>query len=379
MKKLRNIAAVIMAAALVLSLAACHPKDEVAVTVTDKSTKLSVDVTTAQYLYAMTQATLEAQNNIKNNNSDKTITDYTKYKVEEQDDNGKTTKTEYYKWINNRAEEVVRDYAASELKRKALKLKLDDSTKSNVDSYAGMYWSNYYQPIYEQNGVGEETFKKMFLSSYYKNQYFLSIYDTKGTEEIPEKDVKDAFSKNYCLANAITITVSSDSDSTGTTATDSSENKMTMAEAEAKLKKYKDRISKGEKFDTIYSEYQKETSTDSSSTSTGSAATVFGSSDTSYSSDYFDDAFKMKTGAVKILKNSDNTEIALVEKQDISKDEDTYYKNYRTDVLQLLKGDEFEDNYKKYYDGLSLEFHKYASGRVKAKKIKATASTSSAS
>lgn len=375
MKKIRNIAAIVLTVALVLSLAACHPKDEVAITVTDKTAKLSVDITTAQYLYAMTQATMEAQNNIKNNNSDKTITDYTKYKVEETDDNNKTTKTEYYKWINNRAEEVIRDYAASELKRKALKLKLDDSTKTNVDSYADMYWSSYYQPIYEQNGVGAETFKKMFLSSYYKNQYFLSIYDTKGTEEVAEKDVKDAFSKNYCLANVITVSVSSDADSTGSTASDSSESKLTMDEAEKKLKAYKDRIAKGEKFDTIYSEYQKETSTDSSSSS-GSAATVLGSSDTSYSSDYFEDAFKMKTGALKIIKNSDNTEIALVEKQDISKDEDTYYKNYRTDVLQLLKGDEFEKNYEKYYDGLSLEFHKYASGRVKAKKIKTTAATS---
>ena len=209
MRIFKRSLAVVLAVATVLTLSACHPKDEVAVTVTDKKSGISTTLTTAQYIYAYTNAVLEANSNIDEHkkDADKEIKDYTKHKVTETDEDGKETKVAYEKWVDGRAEELMRNYAAAMIKQKALKFKIDDATQQSIDSYSQMYWQYYYQPVFEKNGVGFETYKKMFTSSYYENEYFLSIYDKDGTDEVPEKTVNKTFYDSYCLADAIAISV----------------------------------------------------------------------------------------------------------------------------------------------------------------------------
>ncbi len=385
MKKLRGIIAAAVCAALCLTMAACHPKDEVAVTAKEKNGKTTVEITSAQYLYALTSATLEAQNNISTENSDKdTIKDYSKYKVTEKDDNGKETKTEYYKWIEKRAKELIAQYAGTMIKQKDLKLELDESTKNSIKSYGNMYWQYYYQPTFEKNGISSDTYLKMFTADYYRNQYFLSIYDEKGTNPVAEKDVSSTFYKNYCLGNAITVSVSSSSDSdssSSTSSTSSDTSSMSLDDAKKLLGGYKKRIENGEKFDTIFSEYNsKYKSSDSDSSSSQSeekSETVFGSSETSSESDIFDTVYKMKKNAVQVITNSDKTEVTLVQKLDIKSDEDTYYKSYREAVLHQLKDDEFNSDFEKYCDGLKLTYNEKATKRLTAKKIDVKADTSS--
>ncbi len=374
MKKIRSILAVLLSAAMVLSLSACHPKDEVAVTATNKESKTEVSITTAQYLYALTLATTEAQSIISQNNPDEEIEDFSKYKVVETDENDKETKTEYYKWINNHAENVLREYAGTMIKQKDLKLELDESTQAMVDAYGQMYWNYYYQPTFEKNGVGQETYTKMFAASYYKNEYFLSIYDKDGTEAIAEKEVEKTFKENYTLGNQISIQVVEESSEDSETETEG----LTMKEANKLLKSYKERMENGESFEEIYKEYtEKYVSTDDeeSEATADDAATVYGSEDTSYSSPYFSDVNKMKKNAVKVIKSEDETEIILVEKQDINDDEATYFDSYRSDVLYMLKGDEFEENFNKFCDGLKLEYVESATNRIKAKKINVSTGT----
>ena len=196
MKRIKGLIAAALSVLMVLSLAACHPKDEVAIKVSDSKSKTEVTLTTAQYLYALTQATTEAQSNITENNEGKEIKDFSTYKVVETDENDKETKTEYYKWIKARAEEIVRRYAGAMIQQQELELKIDESEAANVNYYAQMYWMYYYQSTFEKNGVAFETYEKMFTSSYYENEYFLSIYDKDGTAAIPEKEVKSTFKKN---------------------------------------------------------------------------------------------------------------------------------------------------------------------------------------
>ncbi len=373
MKKFRGILAIALSALMVLTLGACHPKDEVAINVEDKKSGTEVSLTTAQYLYALTSATAEAQSNISENNPDKEIEDYSKHKVVETDENDKETKTEYYKWIKARAEELVRRYAGAMIKQKDLKLELDEATGANVHAYAQMYWMYYYQPTFEKNGVGQDTYTKMFTASYYENEYFLSIYDKDGTAAIPEKEVKSTFKDNYVLGNEISIQVVEEAEDEETETEG-----LTMKEAEKLLKEYKSRIEKGESFEDIYEEYNKKyvASEDSESEATAAdAATVYGSDDTSYASEYFDDVKKMKKDAVKVIKSEDETSIILVEKQDINEDEETYFDNYRTDVLRMLKGDEFEADFSKYCDGLDMEMIESATKRIKAEKIDVSTET----
>ena len=79
----------------------------------------------------------------------------------------------------------------------------------------------------------------------------------------------------------------------------------------------------------------------------------------------------MKKGALKILTNADESEVILVQKQDISgneKEEDSYYNNYRESVLHMIKGDEFETDFHKFCESLKIE-KKKAANRLKFDKI----------
>ena len=373
MKKIKGIVAIVLSVLMVLSLSACHPKDEVAIKVGDKKSKTEVTLTTAQYLYALTSATVEAQSLIKEANPKKEIKDYSKYKVVETDENDKKVKTEYYKWIKENADEQIRRYAGAMIKQKDLKLELDEATAGSVNYYAQMYWMYYYQPTFEKNGVAMETYEKMFTASYYENEYFLSIYDKDGTKAIPEKEVEKTFKDNYVLGNAISIQVVEEAKEGEEKAEG-----LTMKEAEKLLKDYKARMAKGDSFKKIYEEYAKKylTSEDQESQPTAEdAATVYGSDETSYASEYFEDVNKMKKGEVKIFTSEDKSEIVLVEKQDINADKETYFDNYRTDVLRMLKGDEFEADFNKYCEGLKVEMVESATNRVKLEKIDVSTET----
>lgn len=372
MRIFKRSLAVVLAVATVLTLSACHPKDEVAVTVTDKKSGISTTLTTAQYIYAYTNAVLEANSNIDEHkkDADKEIKDYTKHKVTETDEDGKETKVAYEKWVDGRAEELMRNYAAAMIKQKALKFNIDDATQQSIDSYSQMYWQYYYQPVFEKNGVGFETYKKMFTSSYYENEYFLSIYDKDGTDEVPEKTVNKTFYDSYCLADAIAITVKTE-DAKETEGEETTENNLpTLDEAKKTLKAYKTRLEKGESFKTIYEEYNKaNASEEEESTGTTESATVYGSEETDSSSEYFTEIYKLKKGDIKILTSSNKSEIVLVQKLDIKQDEDKYYKSYRESVLHQLKDEDFDKKFEKFAKSLEIEKKNAATKRVKIKKI----------
>lgn len=379
MKFIKRIMATVLAAATCVTFSACHAKDEVAITVTDKKTGISTTLTTAQYIYCYTSAVLEANSNIDQNkeDEDKEITDYTKYKVVETDEDGKETKVEYQKWVNQHAEELMRSYAASDIKRKELKFEIDQDTQTTIDSYSQMYWQYYYQSNFEKNGVGLETYTKMFASSYYENQYFLSIYDKKGTDPVAEKTVSKTFYDSYALADTIRITIADETtEDEETTETQG----MTLAEAKKLLKGYKTRIANGESFASIYKEYNEEynQSEDGTDSSTSDSATVYGSEETDSASEYFTEIYKMKNNATKIITSEDESEIVLVQKGDISKDEDSYYKNYRENVLHQLKDDEFYADFEKYAKSLKIEKNESATKRVSIKKIDVTTDTETA-
>ncbi len=370
MRIFKRSMAVLLAVAVVLSLSACHPKDEVAVTVTDEKSGISTTLTTAQYIYAYTNAILEANSNIDENkkDDDKEITDYTKYKVTETNEKGKEVKTEYEKWVNNHAEELMRKHAAAEIKQKALKIKIDDTTQSTIDSYSQMYWQYYYQPVFEKNGVGMETYKKMFTASYYENEYFLSIYDKDGTDEVAEKTVSKTFYNSYCLADTISISVKTDDDEDS--------DLPTLSKAKKTLKSYKTRLENGESFKSVYEEHSKSDEEDEDTSSgTSDSAIVYGSEDTNSASEYFADVYKLKKGDIKILVSDDESEVILVQKLDIKSDEEKYYESYRESVLHQLKDEEFDKSFEKFAESLKLEKNKTATNRVKIKKIDVETST----
>lgn len=389
MKKLRNIIALVLSVAVVLSLSACHPKNELAFTAKDAKKGTTVELTTAEYLYALVTATQEAQSKITEANPKAKITDFSTYKVTETNDKGKKTETEYYQWIETRADKILREYAAISLKKTELKLALDKEDEANIESMA----QYFFNPVFEKNGVSIETAARIMKSgandwgemlnmygmSSYENLYFLSIYDKKGSKAVKEDVIEEFFKENYVLGNTISITLKKETDKDAAEGETAEAEGMTKKEAKKLLDGYKKRIDKGETFEKVFNEYAKKyettTNEETGETTTPSAedaATVYASDETGdYASKYFDDINKLKKGAVKVITNEDETEMILVEKQDISKDEE-YYNGYRENILHILKDEEFKKNLEKFAASIVLEKNNYATKRIKIKDIDLT-------
>lgn len=349
MKKFRSFALVLMCVAMVLSLAACHPKDEIAVTITDG--KDSVSYTSAMYMYALMEADMAARTEIESKATDKEDIDYYSKKID-----GK----KFVDYVKDEALVNLKKFAAYEFEAKRLKL---DEKDHNHDSSAMLqyYWDYYgYSQTYEPNGISFDTFSKAYGMLDEGNHIFTAIYGKGGEKEVAEKTVKDTMNKNYELADIISVDISEKKDAEVKTLKD-------------KFQKYADRINKGETFEKIYLEYnnkkkEEETPADKDTLQPKDKyAQVIGSKETSNEDAKFDDIKKMKVGQA-FVDTSDKDVLRLVVRGDLMGD--PYHVDSLTNtVLWMLK----ETEYNEYIDGLIKDYkvdeNKYATGQFKVKKI----------
>ena len=299
---------------IALTAAACHPKDEVAVTVGD------VKFTSAYYMCALINADSQAKSKVKESLSDdesSTDVDYYSKKVEDKD---------FVKWVEDTALDTLKKIAAYKTLCKENKLEIPDNEKTQAETYADYYWSSYrYSAYFEPNGVGQSTYKQYMLDSYYSNLYFEHLYGAEGTKAIDSETVKQKMYDNFVIADLLQVSFSSKTDDEKT-------------ELKEKVNTYADELKNGKK-------------------------------DTAYESDQYDTVKAMATGEVKVIELEDNAGLVLAVKQDISADD------YYTDTLDLtarhlIKDDEYEKEIKDYASKLKTETNKYAVKQFKVKKIK---------
>lgn len=377
---------------MLLTFAACHPKDEVALTIGD------VEITSALYMYALINADGEAMTKVdeakaeetEETASDATASDTTSsdttsaeavdYYAEEID--GKS----YTDWVKARAIEICTEFAAYETLCKENNLTLSDDVKEEADYYAEYYWSYYgYQAIYEPNGVSLATFKKGFTYSYLFNEYFEFVYGEGGEKAVPADEVTKTMSENFVIADVLQASTA-----------DLEETELT--ELKTKFDGYVTRLENGEEYEKIYNDYyeiSEEETTDSTSSETTSTeetasdatssntetteeeevlepkdpyATLLGSADTDYANDLYDTVKAMAVGEIKLIEDADAGTISIVIKGDVMADE-YWTENLNTPTLSLLKMDEFEKDVADYAKTLSVKKNSYAINRFKVKKI----------
>ncbi|HHW46667.1 MAG TPA: hypothetical protein GXX17_07190 [Clostridiales bacterium] len=378
MKILKSLAAYSLIIVLIFSFSACHPKDEVAMTIGD------VQITSALYMCALIQADGEARNLIDKNAAEGVENiDYFKQKIEGAD---------YTDWVKNRAEEICKEYAAYELKFAEAGLEISEDTQSEIDFYTDYYWNTAgLGKFYEKNGVAFQTYKKFFTYSYKAREYFESIYGKDGTNPVSEEELKSAMDENFVLVNQL---YASYTDTDGNDLSDDAK-----AEIKQKFESYVTRLNNGESFETIYNEYnatddndenddnnqdgqdasgQPEESTTSNEDESDNTddtpkpqdknAIILGDSDTNFASEIFSDVKAMSPGEVKIIEPSSSTGIYLIVRKDILSD--PYYLDYlNLEILKLLKQTEFENMIKEYANSLQFNKNNYAVNRFKVKKI----------
>lgn len=353
MNRFKRFAAVLLALSLVASLAACHPKNEIAMTVGD------VQITSALYMCALIQADSEGRNKVDELAGDD-VTDINYYKQ-------KIDNTDFSVWVKNRAEEVCKEYAAYEIKFEEAGLTLDGDTLSTIDTYVNYYWTSAgYSQIYEENGVNLDTYKKFFTYSYKSQEYFTSIYGKEGTNPVSDADLTTALSENYVLADLLTGSYTDSS--TGTSMTDEEK-----AALKTRFEGYVARLQGGESFAAIYNEYNGTTEEDSDATSdTGESAPqdkyaqALGGEKTASPSDNYDTVKAMANAEAKLIEADTGLTIAV--RKDIMADP-YYLESMNPQLLVLLKQDEFQAGIDEFIKTLTVDKNNYAVDRFKVKNI----------
>ena len=348
MNTLKKLAAMLLCACMLFTFAACHPKDEVALTIDD------VEITSALYMYALITADGEARTTVDEQQEDSEAEiDYHKEKIDDK---------KFDVWVKDRAIELCKDLAANEIKFKEAKLSLTEEQESEIAQYVDYYWSYYgYQSLYEANGVSKKTFSRAFKSSYYLNEYFLSIYGEEGTNPVAKDEISKTMDENFCIANVLSVSLTDLEDAEKT-------------EAETKFNGYLDRLKKGEAFANIYNEYYEIEETEETeateeteeSTPKDEYASILGSEDTDYANDNFKNVKDMEIGEIKLVKTDDA--ITILIRGDMMADE-YWVESLTTPTLNLLKGEEFEETMADFTKELKVEKNSYAVNRFKVKKI----------
>ncbi len=380
MKLIKNILSIALVLIMALSAAACHKKDEIAVTVN------GFDYTSAYYMCALINAYSDGQVEVQNALGDKfkADTDYFKQKID-----GK----KFEEWVKNRAIEILEEIGTYQKLCKDAKIELDDKMMSEAQNMAYYMWAYYgYGQLFEPNGVSFNTYLQFTVDSYYTELYFDHIYGEGGKKEIASADVEAKLYKDFLIADLIDVTFSSEKDTE-------------KEEIKKKLDGYLKDLQDGKKtFEEVYNDYNKveedkkeeteeehdhdhdkeeadkdTTETDKDKTESDKEeekelepidkyAQILGAKDTGYDHDHFDTISKMATNEVKLITKDNKAGYILVVKKDIKAD--PYYReNLDSIVRHLLKDTEFNKDMAEQFKTAKTDISKFAVNRFKVKKI----------
>lgn len=98
-------------------------------------------------------------------------------------------------WIQNKTKELCLNFVATEKKFDELGLELDADTKTYLESMIEYYWANYQENL-EENGVSEDSFRKILTSSYKSEVIFEHYYGVGGEKGVTDEELRDYFAEN---------------------------------------------------------------------------------------------------------------------------------------------------------------------------------------
>lgn len=363
MKTIKKALALLLAVVFVLSMAACHPKDEVAISSGDYK------ITSAMYSYYLTMADGEAKSLIDSSEDyDTTATNFSYYK---QEIDGKSFEV----YVKDKAIENCLRYIALEKLCDEAEIVIDEEDKEGWESTAEYYWNYYYGSILIENGVSLETYKKIFMNDALYSEYFEYLYAEDGVQAVDSDSIKTAMNENYSAVYMITHDYS-DVDEPD------------VDEIANNLDKYVQALKDGKEFAEVQSNYIEENEEDSSSSTTSSTTSSEDEEEnapadsniiilTKYEDTYtgeaslfekYEDVEKLEQDEVALIHDEDAKCYYIVVKQDITADE--YYLEALTDeIIYLLKSDEYDTLLEDTASELEYDVNNYAVNQFKVKKI----------
>ncbi|MBO4432884.1 MAG: hypothetical protein J5852_05060, partial [Clostridia bacterium] len=322
MRFTKRIIALILAALMLLSFAACHKKGETAVKIGD--IKFTSGYYACVLFFTDSSARSKVSEQLEEEGKSTDDINYYKQKID-----GK----KYVDWVKEETIKTLKKVAAAKTYCKKNKLELGDDAEQ-LKSYAEYYWEQGgYSAVLPENGVAKETYIDYMTDLSYEDLYFDHVFGEKGEKEVTKKELKKELSTNYALVDMIDVSFTDLEDEEKTSKT-------------KQLEGYLDELKEGKRtFEEIYKEYNNVTDEeedtaeeDNTDKPLDSRATLVGNENTSFANDYFDKIYKMKKDDVKIINKDDDAGKILVVKKDVL--EDPYYLKTYDSTLRHAVADE---------------------------------------
>ncbi|MBR6573341.1 MAG: hypothetical protein IKK77_06475 [Clostridia bacterium] len=353
MKKIKSIIALLLMICVLFSLSGCHKKGEIALAAD------GYNITSGMYSYYLLMADSDAKALI--NSSEDYDTSAKNFNYLKQTIDSKS----YTDYVKELAIKKCLEAITFQKLCKENNVTLDDTMIENSNYQAELYWNSYgYSAILEPNGISLETYKKAVLSTMYGDAYFKHLYDEGGEKAISDAEIDKTLTEKYAAVYMISKNYSSDA---STNATD----------LENKFKDYKGRLEKGEAFSKIYNEHngiteesKEETKEDNDiPKAKDKLINILGAEDTIASFEHFEKVLSMKKDAIEVIHDTENKEIYLIVKKDIT--EDSYYRDeyLKSDIQYLLKGEEFDKLIEEAAKALQYTTNNHAINQFKVSKI----------
>ena len=348
MKLLKKSICIVLALMMVLTLGACHSKDEVALTIE------GIDIKTGLYLNALVDCDSDARakvdEQLANKESDSSSTEETDYYAQQIDG------LDYKEYVEMKTLERCKEFALYQKLANDGVIKLTDEELANAADYATNYWNSYgYGYLYGENGISVDTFKQVMIYSAYSNAYFMHIYGKGGEKEVAAETIKKNMLDNYALAYVLPASYPE-----GVTAD-------AKAALKTKLEGFGKRLQKGEDFLKIYNELNGTNEKAPEKTKDG-PKNVYARPISEADSTDFDDVYEMKVGDYKVFETEDKTGLTLYVRLDINSD--SYYLTSLNDTILIdLKQDEFDKMIKETLADFKVEENSWALDRIDVEDI----------
>lgn len=286
-------------------------------------------------------------------------------------------------WINEKAVQSMREYAAVEKKFDELGLTFENKEEDRLNIVVDQMWE-YFGEYYEELGVSRESYYDVGLNSEKRTAIFNYYYGEGGEKAVPEDEIVSYLSENNTRIKYISMPLKD------------GEGNLLKSEGKAELKTmiegYIDRLNTSSvTFEEIQKEYnnyyaelvkaaaETEEGTEASDTEqteteedTAAAEPNYGTviaKDSAYpSAKVVETAFGMTAPAYTIVEDDDNEVYYLVQVMGLFDDPD-YLENNSESVLHTLKDEEFNAEVKSWTEGQNVIVNQDSVDRYKLDKI----------
>lgn len=288
-------------------------------------------------------------------------------------------------WINDKAVQSMREYAAVEKKFDELGLAFENKEEDRLNIVVDQMWE-YFGEYYEELGVSRQSYYDVGLNSEKRTAIFNHYYGEGGEKAVPEDKIVSYLTENNARIKYISMPLKD------------GEGNLLKSDGKAELKTmaegYIDRLdASSATFEEIEKEYNKyysdlvkaatETAEENADTAeqseTADTAEDTAAAEPSYGSVIVKDSAYPSAKVVEAAFNANGSDCFLVEDDDNEVyyivqvlglfDDPEYLENNRESVLHTIKDEEFNAEVKSWTEGQNVVVNQDSFDRYKLDKI----------